>query len=269
MPCDLTSLLADLAKVVDEDSERGKVYTMTLESAQDIAQGIRAIHKTKKKSLAEIFQSMKLETHDVGTAIERSLGYDKAVYFFLGFAAYPQGNAAFLTPPDVIRVDGDTFTPCDTGAIEKGFSIPRDPSKRAGWDEADQKVFIEAHLGDLSDVTDFAGPYIAAHFHQSIDYVTRGQVSIPDFPPFHGLESTTGDRRAWTIELQLHHDVHLDPDEDVLEMIVIDNLDLLDDIHVGFRRKTTFPDEDDEDGFETFLVKQVQALILGSRRRGQ
>jgi len=262
MPQKLSDLVVAIDRVVEAEPERQTVYSQVIDQAQSIALSLRASHRTRAP-LAEIFGAAELKAKEVGTKrLEPSQGYRDAVYFFLGHGSYPNTNIAFITKPSVLQQDGDTFTPCDTGAVEHGYLKPRYPEENKTWDNVQQEEFYKSHLGELSEVASFAGPYLAAHFRQPIDYVRRGQSSTPDFSSYHGLESPRNDRRAWTIELQVHHDVTLVADQDRPEAIVIDGVDILMDIPSAYWPKVVVRDEED-DNFDIFLASQIEGMTLG------
>ncbi len=132
---------------------------------------------------------------------------------------------AFLAEATALGTIPASYSPFDTGSL-RGHACPRDPEK--AWGDADKDRFLAEHLGCGGDAPDFAADYVAAHFHDPVDYVRRSQHSEPDFPVYHGLASKNGDRRAWSIEVQLHDDLPLDDQH--LESIVLGEHDLLADI---------------------------------------
>ena len=139
---------------------------------------------------------------------ERNAGVARAAYFFLGCGAYPDGPVAFVFDADTVLSRSASFTPFDSGSIER-HAEPANAGLRASWDSTAKDHFLAEHLGHGFDVVPFASAFIAAHFRDPVDYVTRGHGSEPDFPAYHGLASAAADRRAWTIEVQAHHDVPL------------------------------------------------------------
>ncbi len=139
---------------------------------------------------------------------EKAAGVTRAAYFFLGCGAYPDGPLAFVFDAEAVLARPASFTPFDSGSIER-YSEPREPRLLARWDGAAKDRFFTQHLGWGHDLVSFSAAFIAAHFHEPFDYVTRGHRSEPDFPTYHGLVSHSSDRRVWTIEVQAHDDVPL------------------------------------------------------------
>ncbi|MEZ4293735.1 MAG: hypothetical protein R3B70_02075 [Polyangiaceae bacterium] len=162
---------------------------------------------------------------------ERNLGHDRAVYFFVGSCAYPEGLAVLLFSFTRGSVARSTFNPYDTGFL-KHVAIPRRPADT--WDDTAKTQHIQSTMGWTRDLHAFGGPYLAAHFRDPIDYVRRPQDGVPDFEPYHGLGG--GDRRAWTIEARLHDDVTIEPNGQELLEIWLEDQSLLRELPVDFRR---------------------------------
>lgn len=169
----------------------------------------------------------RLEPHAPETTTEEAIGIQRSLYFYLGAPAYPKGAVAFVCNTDAALRCGSSFWPFDTGAAIKGYARPKSAS---AWLEPQWSEFLRRHWGAGSDLKAFAAEYLAAHFFEPAEYVRRAQQSAPDFPPYHDLESRDGDRRAWTIEVQVHEPLNLEPEAENLLRIVVARPQLLDDI---------------------------------------
>jgi hypothetical protein len=168
-----------------------------------LAPGLPLVHRTAGPKYPTAWRTILAERRivafEASTDRERDLGLAHVVYFFLGCAAYPEGIAALLFAASDDLRRRSTFTPFDTGALD-GYLRPADPGRRDAWDEAAKKAVLAGHLGRGEEAARFFGPFAAGHLTDPLDYVRRPQVSATDWPAYHGLESTSGDRRAWTIE---------------------------------------------------------------------
>jgi len=210
-PRSLPDLLLSIERALEEDGDRKQRCAACRTTAEGLGAKLPLVHRTGKLgagSWKAIVREGVLRAGDAGTELERALGYERAVYFFLGCAAYPAGTVAFLLDAAALPA-GSTFTPFDSGSLEKGFAVPADATRWATWDPASQRSVFEEHLGAGSDAPAFAASYVTAHFRAPLDYVRRPQQSVPDYPPYHGLRSTSGDRRAWSIEVRIHEDVDI------------------------------------------------------------
>ena len=88
--------------------------------------------------------------------------------------------------------------------------------------EQGESFYLQHHApGD--ELPDYACRWVPAHFEDPLDYVRRDLISEPDDPPAHGFRSSSGDRRAWTLELQCAQDVSLT----TLRQVVVTNRALL------------------------------------------
>lgn len=160
--------------------------------------------------------------------------------------------------PRIVAAGASTFTPYDTGALKK---VLRPADGSAVWNDEARSMHLAAHLGRGGDVAAFTGPYLAAHFDDPYEYVRRDQASQPDYPPYHGLVG--GDRRGWTIEIQVHTDVELAPDGLLLEEIWLDGQDLLDEIPDDFRRISRIPPEGQP--LEIAIARRIEEKLGGAR----
>lgn len=158
---------------------------------------------------------------------------------------------AFLVFNRVFETAGASYTPFDTGSLDK-YARPRDPA--SSWEDADRHEFLATYLGHGADAVGFAAEYVAAHFVDVCEYVRRPQVSLPDTPVYHGLESTSGDRRAWSIEVQVHEDVALD--EQRVEYLVLGPQDIFVDVPDDLTSKVIVAEDDGS------LASTIQRLIL-------
>lgn len=205
MPRNVDDVLAQLRRRLAERvgaEERAR-------RAEQLAQRIPLVHRTGRRGpWQDIFRAERLEASAPGTSWEREvLGIIEATYFFWGYGAYPHGSVALLLarPPTSVR---STAAPFDTGGCEAGFfespGGPLSPDERAN--------VLEAHVVDDGHrVVEYGGCYVAQLFDEPLDYLRRPQHSMPDHAPLHALRSPSGDRRAWTIELQVHGGVPVPP----------------------------------------------------------
>ena len=176
-------------------------------------------------NLESILAERSLLAGDPCTEREVNCGISRALYFFLGCAAYPEGVVAFVVGNRILNQLASSYTPFDSGSLSS-HARPSDPSMP--WEDEDKRDFLEAHLGHGADAIQFSSVFVDAHFRDARDYVQLPQISSPDRPPYHGLESTSGDRRAWSIEIQLHEDLELS--EENVAHVVLGQHDLLADV---------------------------------------
>lgn len=227
--CELEALLEELDRVVSADDERRAAAQAGRATAERLAPLLPLVHRTGKRgtaSAARILAEGRLRAEPVKTEGERELGLDQAVYLFLGYPAYPHGRIAFVVRSQALP-SGGTFSPFDSGALEGGWL---EPASGPFTDAATRAACLAQYTGAREVLEGFTGPYLAAHFRDARDYVRVSSPGLPDFPPYHGLRSTTGDRRAWTIEVRASADVDLLPSPDLLEEIAIDGVDLLEQV---------------------------------------
>lgn len=209
---DLQQMWQGLALAIEGDETRAANVYACHDEACAIGRRLPLVHRTCKPD-AEMPWTQVLDERAFAAlppctgSCEQAAGIPRAAYFFLGCGAYPEGLVGFvLEAPSVLLRYPASYTPIDTGSLGR-YVAPRDPAQAASWDDDAKARFLLDHLGQGREVTHFAGPYLAAHFEEPMTYVQRGQYSTPDFPAYHGLESTNGDRRAWTIEVQVHANV--------------------------------------------------------------
>lgn len=191
--------------VVRASEERAQARDAALPEARRLARYLPWVHRTRRHDWLEVFRTELLRASLARTAIEHAFGHPRSIYFFVGSCALPQGLAAFLFTFGESVPEGSTFNPYDTGAVNYRIISPSDPE--ADWDDAVRLRHVQATLGGGTDLASFLAAYLAAHFRRPLDYVRRSQIEGPDFPPYHGL--TGGDRRAWTIEARVPHDLPL------------------------------------------------------------
>jgi hypothetical protein len=130
---------------------------------------------------------------------------------------------------------------------------------RTVWDDESKKRHLEEHLGSGADVDQFIGPYLAAHFRDPRSYVRLPQQSAPDFPPYHGLASKNGDRRAWTVEVRVHEDINITPDGLILEEIWLDGHDLFDELPDDFKGMARV--SPDEERLEVAVAARIEERL--------
>ncbi|MEO5726530.1 MAG: hypothetical protein ABI134_05795 [Byssovorax sp.] len=233
----LSELLEPLARIVAEDSPRRAAADACSAAAAAMGSSLLWVHRTGRAGdWRHIFEVRRLVANETGTPFEKALGIERAVYFFVGACAYPTGILALLVAPLVGTAHEGTFTPYDTGALKKHIA-PEASSEP--WDVDAKTRHLEAHLGRSADVIPFLGPYLSGHFREPVAYVRVRPGAQPDFPAYHGLveiDKLRADRRAWTLEAQLHADVEIPPDGLLLEEIWLDHQDLLEDLPDDFKR---------------------------------
>lgn len=221
----LEDMCSGIQRVLGTDAARGQATTRCLGDAHVLARRFPLTHRARGAALENILADGRLRAKEPCTTREAECGVDRALYFFLGCAAYPEGPVAFLASGRVLDRMTASYSPFDSGSLSK-FARPRDPL--APWGEPEKRAFLASYFGDGTDAVAFSAEYVAAHFETATDYVLRPQTSTPDYPTYHGLESTSGDRRAWSIEVRLHEDLPLDPAH--VEAVVIGQADLLADL---------------------------------------
>lgn len=181
------------------------------------------IHRTGKHSAWEaVFSGLRLAARAPCTAFERDAGINSVVYFFVGYPAYPKGGVALLFAP-LFSAPG-SFTPFDSGALERGHL----KKTHTALTPPERAELFNQFFGTIAGLKEFLGPFLAAHFLEPMDYVRREQLSLPDHPAYHGLVDGNQDRRAWTIEAQVHEDVLLSTRRPL--RILFDNPAFLDEL---------------------------------------
>jgi hypothetical protein len=224
------------------------------EHASQLARLLPLVHRSVTAggpTLATILDERHLRARPPCTSRELECGVPRALYFFLGCAAYPEGAVAFLVSTQVLDQGNASYTPFDTGSLDR-YARPRDRERT--WEDADRLEFLATHLGHGADAVGFAAEYMAAHFASATDYVCRPQRSEPDRPVYHGLESMTGDRRAWSIEIQFHEDLPLDAEH--IDKLVLGQHDLLADIPDDLTAKVVVAED------EGAVASTIHRLII-------
>jgi hypothetical protein len=222
----LDTMCTAIQRVLDTDGARARLAAENLAPARALANRFVLTHRTTSGArLEDILSERRLQAKHPCTDREVECGLDLALYFFLGCAAYPEGNVAFLVKSHLLERIPASYSPFDSGSLTKRAHL-RDP--QAPWGEPEKLAFLQAHLGDGTDAIAFCAEYMAAHFEAAADYVLRPQESEPDFPTYHDLVSKTGDRRAWSVEVRLHEDLELDAEH--IAAIVVAREDLLDSL---------------------------------------
>jgi len=209
--------------LVDDDVRQENAWS-TYKQADQVARLLPLVHRTCKdgdeSKWHEVLATRRFEAREPCTGDrEKAAGIPRAAYFFLGCGAYPDGLVGFVLDAAAVLRRPASYTPFDSGSIEK-YAVPADPMKEAAWDGAAKDRFLADHVGVGVQVAAFAGTYLAAHFRDPLTYVRMGQRGRPEFDAYHGLQSTSGDRRAWTIEVQAHEDVPFPEGSDIVTEIV-------------------------------------------------
>jgi hypothetical protein len=182
------------------------------------------------------------------------VGIPNSVYFFLGCGSYPKGDVAILCAASAATDLTSSFWPFDTGAIGKGYLRPR----AAGpWTEEHQKACLVEFWGQGAYLFEYVTEYLAGHFDDPANYIRVGQKGSPDYSPYHGLESVDGDRRAWSIEVQIHQPVSLAHGAGLLHRIVLGRPQLLQDLPDELARYAEVT-EDIDSGVRSILEGCVQ-----------
>ena len=228
----LDEMFETLAGALGADELRQANVWATLDRANHVAERLPLVHRTYKRGAVakwrELLSTRRFAAPEPCTAREKAAGILRAVYFFLGCGAYPDGLVGFILDAPKLLARPASYTPFDSGSIEWGYAVPEDPAR--AWDgPAKDRAFLD-HTGHGHHAAAFAGPYLAAHFRDPMTYVRLGQRSTPEFPAYHGLKSVTGDRRAWTIEVRVHEDVPFPEGDPILTEIVAANALLIEEL---------------------------------------
>ena len=141
------------------------------------------------------------------------------------------------------------------------------PIDNVAWATNDRAICLDRNSADVASLQAFAGPYVAAHFNQPASYVSRPQRSVTDFDVYHRLRSTTGDRRAWTIEVRLHDNVRLDLPGGTLLHIVLANRALEADVPDHLLEYVTIAEADPDS--EGDVARTVAELVLRQQAGGE
>lgn len=212
MPSLLSALIECLRAAIVGNHERTNALERVLSGREPTTYELPLIHRTGKptrgNTLERIFKERRLRPPEQPGP--KKDGLNSAVYFFYGAGTFPKGRIAFVFSSKIAKQYNSTFAPFDTGAVLASppylEPIVYDPN----WH--DPKVrgdFLAKHTGHGADLNVFAPCYLATHFREPSDYVTRPQQSVPDWQPFHGLRCIDEDRRAWTIEARIPHTIPL------------------------------------------------------------
>ncbi|MDI7267309.1 MAG: hypothetical protein QME96_04880 [Myxococcota bacterium] len=269
MPRTLPELLAPLDEVLVRDANRAAVANSAGAGAARLVARLPVVHRTAKPAKGapddrearwtDIFAEQRIEAGEVKTAAERENGFHRAVYLFFGCGPFPERPVAIILPAEPFLDATVTFTPFDSGALDDPpLLIPVEET--APWAAADRARFLGEHLGSGADLRAFAGPCLAAHFRDPLDYVRRPQQEQPDFPPYHGLHD---DRRSWTLEMQVHDDVDLGA-ASPLRVVVRDESLFMDLKPFYFDPvRVAGGDVDRDDGVGAAVADEIVALIAG------
>lgn len=219
--CPVGELLSRLRAGVRSLPERNDAHREA--RARALVVKLPLVHRTvtadRPGRWQEILRSKRIQAKKPSTTREERLGSTRAAYFFLGHPAWPQGLVAILLPPHADLLDHATFTPFDSGGLEKHM-VPIDPTAPS-LDDAGKDALLASHVGPGADLHEVAGPFIATHVREPERYVSYARYQEPDWPIFHGYRSPSGDRRSWTIEVQAHEDVSIDPPEERLDGLIV------------------------------------------------
>jgi hypothetical protein len=234
--------------VVGDDARHGSALA-SYERAGEVARRLPLVHRTYKPGSEtqwlDVLKVRRFAANEPCTGDrEKAAGIPRAAYFFLGCGAYPDGLVGFVLDAPSVLARPASYTPFDSGSIEK-YAVPVDPTRAATWDKAAKDRFLVDHAGTGADLTGFAAPYLASHFREPSTYVRLGQHSAPDFTPYHGLASMSGDRRDWTIEVQVHEDVPFAAGATLRE-IVVARPALIEDLPEDLKRLARVASPEDE-----------------------
>jgi hypothetical protein len=222
-------------------------------AAQRLATRLPLVHRTGRLGRLPwtIFTNQRLDGDTPGTRFEReTLGIASAVYFFWGCGAYPHGTVALLLD-GVPASPHSTATPFDSGGCEANLCV-RDGGE---LDEQQRAELLARYwLDDGTCVAEYGAAYVADIFDDPRDYVRRAQISDPDRSPIHGLRDRSGDRRAWTIEVQFQGDVPIPPE--CLRKIVLRQREQFRELPQPYRRLAVVPDIGD---FSQAIAQEVLA----------
>lgn len=254
--------MVDLLQILHGEPDRKASYDGCLASAAAYIRVLPLVHRTGRPDQSEhwtnILKNRMLRVSDQLSQEEEACGWGRAAYFFLGSAAYPKGNVAFVLGRGIVDALRAMFTPFDTGALSRGFLSPR---FGGAWTLEDRTERLRRYTGDFKPIDTFAATYIAAHFKKPESYTLAEQHSAPDFGIYHELYSPTNDRRAWTIEVRVHGNVSLVPDNPEIEAIILSNKAYEADIPDDFCGALVIADSDGE-GEDGDIAKATANMIL-------
>lgn len=249
-------LLRPIERACADDSQRAACRADQQPHAEALYRHLPWVHRTGRPESGtwrQIFSDRRL-LPSPASAHEQAAGRASSVYFFLGSCAFPKGNLVLLLwPVDPSVRARANFTPFDTGSLGRFVGLTQGHEVCAEFEPWQGTDDYRRCLMNLSGRTEelgiFAPTYIAAHFYQPLDYVRRPQRSAPDFPPYHGLSSYSGDRRVWTIEIQVEGDEGVALDDQV--ELLVRGKDRFDALPAAFKDRaivvTEGEDEDEAD----------------------
>lgn len=240
-------MLQPLAAVATSEEARHRNAWAVHGDSCAVARRLPLVHRTLKPgashSLGAVLASRRIAAQPACTERERRAGISRAAYLFLGCGAYPDGQVAFVLNRAALDGLTSSYAPLDSGSLEKHVK-PIDASAR--WDDSTKEKLFQDYLGHGDDLVDFAGPYLATHFRDPKHYVSRAQVSQPDFAPYHGLEAASGDRRVFTIEVRAHEDVSFGSSTEHLLEIVVSRPGLLEEVPDDLLGKARMAESENE-----------------------
>jgi hypothetical protein len=208
MPRTVDQMLSEVQErlaATDRDGE-------ALARASSVVERLPLVHRTGRRNRPwrSIFTNARIEAGEAGTRWERdALGVERVAYLFWGYGAYPHGSVALLLAESPAQ-PRSTAVPFDTGGCEAGhFEGPAGAlDEQARAETLERYVLVQGER-----VAEYGARYVADCFDDPADYVRRPQHSLPDRSPVHGLRSMSKDRRAWTIEVQVHGDISVAPEQ--------------------------------------------------------
>jgi len=251
----LSDLIEKLRDAIAGAPERAAAAEKAWSASEPLTAKLPLVHRTGDRRrgsvLDRIFVDGYLRPPKQPSSREADLELAPAVYFNYGAGNCPRGNVALVFPPPITDSEGfseSTFTYFDSGAL----GTPRYldcPSREPAWEDIEtRRAFLREHTWPCKDLTRSAEVYLAAHFKDHRDYV---RLKDPDWPPYHGLTSATGDPRAWTIEVRNPKSVPLEG----LEAILLDRalLRQISDTYLGFVRLV-----EHSDGFDRGIADYIE-----------
>lgn len=245
------TLLRFVRAVCAVDHDRRVCAERNLEVAARWAGSLPWVHRTGRDvRWSQLFAERRISPSPV-TAHELADGRVSSVYFFLGACAFPKGSIVLLFRPDLADLHARaTFTPFDTGSLARFVSLTDHPAcaDLEPWTTTEHHCrCLQKYAGSARDLGAFVPSFLSAHFRETTAYVTRAQESEPDFTVFHGLRSSSGDRRIWTIEIQVHGDEGIPIDDEHLSDLLVRGKDRWLALPADARAMSCLLD-DDEDG---------------------
>ena len=258
MPCPLSDLIEKLVGAVAGQPDREAAVQEVLSAPEPCIVKFPLVHRTGDRKRGNVLERIFVDGHlrppKRQSEQEVELRLSAAVYFFYGAGCYPEGNVAFVFPPEIAESEGfseATFSPFDSGGLGTPCHL-HCSFHGSTWNDGETRAdFLDRHTGYSKDLLRFGEVYLAAHFDDYRDYVRRPQYGNYDERPYHGLTSEDGDRRAWTIEVRNPQSVSLDD----LEAILVDRAlrRQVSDTYFGFIRLV-----DGSDGFDRGVASYVE-----------